>query len=109
MTNTTQDVYTQRAAKIEELLENHPEVMENGFTLSAEPRQFLTVELQCGDGVWAYNDGSLQEVARSIEESDTRADDYMIVDLDTGRHFIPVTRITSFLCGDGQQPSRVDL
>jgi hypothetical protein len=49
-----------------------------------EPKRFAGVELNSGDAVWMYTADSLAELAATLSDSETQADDWKVIDLDTG-------------------------
>ncbi|HEX5426550.1 MAG TPA: hypothetical protein VFW94_23585 [Candidatus Acidoferrales bacterium] len=104
---TPQDVHAQRAAKIRELLEDSPAVEENGYEIPATPERYLCIERQSGDAVWAYTDDTLAGLARSIDESETTADDYEAIDLDTDQSFNVEMSVSAFYSHG--EPSRVEI
>lgn len=110
MANTAADTHTQRRERISDALKDS-EALENGFEIPAQPLRYLAVERQSGDAVWALNEDTLRDLARTIDESDTRADDYDIIDLDAphGLYFIPVKQTVAFLSSHAGKLERIDV
>lgn len=108
MANTAQDTYTQRRERISEALKDS-EALENGFEIPAQPLRYLAVERQSGEAVWALNENTLIDLARTMDESDTGADDYDIIDLDAQLYLIPVKQTIAFLSSQTGKLERIDV
>lgn len=100
MANTAQDTYAQRRERISEALKDS-EAIENGFEIPDRPLRYLAVERQSGDAVWALNEDTLRDLARAMDESDTKPDDHDVIDLDANGYFIPVRQTVAFLNRSG--------
>lgn len=108
MANTAADTYTQRRELISEAMDDSP-AMENGFEIPDRPLRYLAIERQSGDAVWAINEDTLADLARSMDESDTKPDDYDIIDLDAQLYFIPVKQTIAFLSRQTGKLERIDV
>ena len=108
MANTAADTYTQRRERISEALKDS-EALENGFEIPDRPLRYLAVERQSGDAVWAINEDTLAGLAHSMDESDTKPDDYDIIDLDAQLYLIPVKQTIAFLSSQTGKLERIDV
>ncbi len=108
MTNTAADTYMLRRERISDALEGS-EALENGFEIPAQPLQYLAVERQSGDAVWALNENTLADLARTMDESYTKPDYYDIIDLDAQLYFIPVKQTVAFLSSQTGKLERIDV
>lgn len=85
-----------RIERINELMDCEPAVMANEWKVPEQPKRYLTVELSFKDIVWAYDDESLDDAAKSIESSDTEREDCIVYDLDEPKSYRPMMKVVDW-------------